>query len=78
MNGGARSSTRSAPEPDDLVLEKTRPSFFAYTELDPILKSLVIRRLLIAENAPWDRAFTTPNYGRDPAYWDETAVTDLR
>lgn len=122
-----------APTPADLVLEKTRHSFFAYTELDPILRSLGVQRLivaglqtnvcveatvraalernyevavaqdavstdgpdlhhgalnsmrvlyvevapwreLLAEGARWDSAFTTPNYGRDPAYWDETTV----
>ncbi|MFJ4651113.1 cysteine hydrolase family protein [Nocardia sp. NPDC088792] len=122
-----------APAPGDLVLEKTRHSFFAYTELDPILRSLGVDRLLVAglqtnvcveatvraalehnydvavaddavstdgpdlhhgalnsmrvlyvevapwreligEGAQWDRAFTTPNYGRNPAYWDETAI----
>lgn len=119
-----------APAPGDLVLDKTRPSFFTHTELDPILRSLGTRRLLVAglqtnvcveataraaldhhyevaiaedavstdgpdlhygalnamrvlyievapwrellaEKAPWDRAFTTPNYGRNPEYWDE-------
>ncbi|WP_306358822.1 MULTISPECIES: cysteine hydrolase family protein [unclassified Nocardia] len=123
-----------APMPGDLVLEKTRNSFFAYTELDPILRNLGVRRLLVAglqtnvcveataraalernyevavaedavstdgpalhdaaldsmrvlyveispwrellaEGAAWDRAFTTPNYGRDAGYWDETAVS---
>ncbi|MGW2665925.1 cysteine hydrolase family protein [Nocardia tengchongensis] len=126
-----------APAADDLVLEKTRPSFFTYTELDPVLKSLGAQRLLIAglqtnvcveataraaldhnyevavaEDAvstdgpalhygsldsmrvlyvevapwreliaaddPWDRAFTTPNYGRDPGYWDETTISAAR
>lgn len=37
-----------APQPDDLVLDKTRHSFFAYTELDPILRSMNIRRLVVA------------------------------
>ncbi|MGK8523894.1 cysteine hydrolase family protein [Nocardia asteroides] len=119
-----------APQPDDLVLEKTRHSFFAYTELDPILRSMNIRRLvvaglqtnvcveatvraglernfevavaedavgtdgpalhfaaldamrvlyvevapwreLIAPGAPWDLAYRTPDYGRDPAYWSD-------
>ncbi|MFF2555200.1 cysteine hydrolase family protein [Nocardia sp. NPDC058058] len=122
-----------APAAGDLVIDKTRHSFFAYTELDPILRSLGVQRLLIAglqtnvcveatvraalernyevavaedavstdgpdlhyaalnsmrvlyvevapwreliaEGAQWDRAFTTPNYGRDPAYWDERNV----
>lgn len=126
-----------APTAGDLVLEKTRHSFFTYTELDPILRSLGVRRLLvaglqtnvcveatvrgalernfevavaedavstdgpdlhhgalnsmrvlyvevapwrelIAEGAQWDRAFTTPNYGRNPAYWDETAIEATR
>ena len=121
-----------APQPGDFVLEKTRPSFFEYTELEPLLGNLGVRRLivaglqtnvcveattrsglahnfevgipmdavstdgpalhdaalnsmrvlyaevapwreLIAEDAPWDRAFTTPNYGRDASYWSETA-----
>ncbi|MFB8003295.1 cysteine hydrolase family protein [Nocardia sp. NPDC056000] len=125
-----------APAPGELVLDKTRHSFFTYTELDPILRSLGVQRLLvaglqtnvcveatvrsglernyemavaedavstdgpalhhgalnsmrvlyvevapwrelIAEGAQWDRAFTTPNYGRDPAYWDERAVAAL-
>lgn len=26
---------------------------------------------LLADGVPWDRAFTTPNYGRNAAYWDE-------
>jgi len=119
-----------APQPGDIVLDKTRPSFFEYTELEPLLGNLGVRRLiiaglqtnvcvevstrsalahnfevgipsdavstdgpalheaalnsmrvlyaevapwreLIAEDAPWDRAFTTPNYGRDPQYWSE-------
>ncbi|WP_306363920.1 cysteine hydrolase family protein [Nocardia sp. CC227C] len=34
--------------PGDLVLEKTRNSFFVYTELDPILGNLGVRRLLVA------------------------------
>ncbi|WP_228566328.1 cysteine hydrolase family protein [Nocardia sp. SYP-A9097] len=37
-----------APVPGNLVLEKTRHSFFAYTELDPILRSLGVTRLLVA------------------------------
>jgi ureidoacrylate peracid hydrolase len=31
-------------------------------------------RELLSADVPWDRAFTTPNYGRNPSYWDETAV----
>ena len=121
-----------APQPGDLVLEKTRPSFFEYTELEPLLHNLGIRRLvvaglqtnvcveatvrsglarnfemavpedavstdgpalhaaalnsmrvlyteiapwreLLAPGAAWDRAFTTPDYGRDPAYWSRSA-----
>jgi ureidoacrylate peracid hydrolase len=31
-------------------------------------------RDLLADGVPWDRAFTTPNYGRNPAYWDETLI----
>ncbi|MBF6183486.1 cysteine hydrolase family protein [Nocardia otitidiscaviarum] len=123
-----------APIPGELVLEKTRNSFFAYTELDPVLRSLGAQRLLvaglqtnvcveatvraalernyevavaedavstdgpalhrgaldsmrvlyaevapwrelIAEGAPWDRAFSTPNYGREAAYWDERSAS---
>lgn len=30
-------------------------------------------RELIEPGAAWDRAFTTPDYGRDPAYWTEAA-----
>ncbi|WP_280360600.1 cysteine hydrolase family protein [Nocardia wallacei] len=119
-----------APQPDDIVLDKTRHSFFAYTELAPVLKSLGAQRLLVAglqtnvcveatvraalehnydvavaedavstdgpdlhhgalnsmrvlyveaapwqellaPGAPWDRAYTTPNYGRNPDYWTE-------
>ncbi|PXX59647.1 ureidoacrylate peracid hydrolase [Nocardia tenerifensis] len=122
-----------APAPTDIVLDKTRHSFFAYTELDPVLRSLGVHRLLVAglqtnvcveatvraalernydvavaedavstdgpdlhygalnsmrvlyvevapwrellaEGANWDRAYSTPNYGRDPGYWDETAI----
>ncbi|MFI1919307.1 cysteine hydrolase family protein [Nocardia sp. NPDC020380] len=122
-----------APRPGDLVLEKTRHNFFAYTELGPILRSMGAQRLLVAglqtnvcieatvrgalehnldvavaedavstdgpalhfaalnsmrvlyvevapwrellaEGAPWDRAYTTPNYGRDSSYWDEAVV----
>lgn len=29
-------------------------------------------RELLADGVPWDRAFTLPNYGRNPDYWDET------
>ncbi|WP_024804304.1 cysteine hydrolase family protein [Nocardia sp. BMG51109] len=119
-----------APRPGDLVLDKTRHSFFAYTELDPVLRSLGAQRLLVAGlqtnvcveatvrgalernyevavaedavttdgpdlhhgalnsmrvlyvevagwrellsgNASWDRAYTTPDYGRNPDYWTE-------
>jgi ureidoacrylate peracid hydrolase len=28
-------------------------------------------RELLAPDAPWDRALTTPDYGRDPIYWSE-------
>jgi ureidoacrylate peracid hydrolase len=31
-------------------------------------------RDLLSADVPWDRAFTIPNYGRNPSYWDETAV----
>ncbi|WP_327152082.1 cysteine hydrolase family protein [Nocardia sp. NBC_01329] len=117
-----------APEPGELVLDKTRHSFFAYTELEPILRTLGADRLivcgfqtnvcveatvraalernfavavaedavttdgpdlhtgslnsmrvmyvevapwreLIATGATWDRAYTTPHYGRSPQYW---------
>ncbi|WP_334024290.1 isochorismatase family cysteine hydrolase [Nocardia terpenica] len=37
-----------APRPGDLVLTKTRPSFFTYTELEPVLRSLGITRLVVA------------------------------
>ncbi|GAA1967541.1 isochorismatase family cysteine hydrolase [Amycolatopsis minnesotensis] len=37
-----------------------------YTEVAPWQE-------LLAPGAAWDRAFTTPDYGRDPAYWTETA-----
>ncbi|MEV0027856.1 isochorismatase family cysteine hydrolase [Nocardia sp. NPDC050793] len=37
-----------APQPGDIVLDKTRHSFFAYTELDPILRTLGVRRLIVA------------------------------
>ncbi|WP_324194364.1 cysteine hydrolase family protein [Nocardia blacklockiae] len=119
-----------SPQPGDIVLDKTRHSFFAYTELAPVLKSLGTHRLLVAglqtnvcieatvraalehnydvavaedavstdgpdlhhaalnsmrvlyvevapwrdlltPSAPWDRAYTTANYGRNPAYWTE-------
>jgi ureidoacrylate peracid hydrolase len=112
-----------APEPGDIVLDKLRWDAFHFTELEPILRNLGVRRLivaglqtnvcvestarsammrnfevavpedavstdgerlhfnsldamrvlyievapwreLIAPGAPWDRAFTTPNYGR--------------
>ncbi|WP_330256895.1 cysteine hydrolase [Nocardia sp. NBC_00565] len=123
-----------APEPGDLVLEKTRHSFFAYTELNPILRSLGAQRLIVAglqtnvcveatvraglehnfevavpedavstdgpalhyaalnsmrvlyvevapwrdlidPDAKWETAFTTPNYGRDTAYWIDPVTT---
>jgi ureidoacrylate peracid hydrolase len=123
------------PQPGDLVMDKTRHSFFAYTELDPVLRSLDVQRLvvaglqtnvcveatvraalernfdvavaedavttdgpalhrasldamrvlyvevapwreLLAENAAWDRAFTTPDYGRDPRYWTEISADE--
>lgn len=119
-----------APEPGDVVLDKTRASLFDYTELEPLLHNLGTRRLivaglqtnvcveataraalarnfevavpddavstdgpalhhaalnslrvlytevapwqeLLAPGATWDRAFTTPDYGRDPTYWSE-------
>lgn len=117
-----------APQQGDLVLTKTRHSFFAYTELEPLLRNLGVHRLvvaglqtnvcveatvraalernfavavpddavttdgpalhygslnamrvlyvevapwreLLAPDAPWDRAYTTRDYGRDPEYW---------
>ncbi|WP_091305670.1 cysteine hydrolase family protein [Amycolatopsis tolypomycina] len=120
-----------APEPGDVVLDKTQASFFDYTELEPLLRNLAVSRLivaglqtnvcveatvraglahnfevavpddavstdgpdlhhaaldsmrvlyteiapwreLLAPDAPWDRAFTTPDYGRNPHYWTET------
>jgi ureidoacrylate peracid hydrolase len=120
-----------APRPGDLVLTKTRANFFAYTELEPVLRTLGVDRLvvaglqtnvcveatvraalernyevavpedavstdgpalhfaaldsmrvlyteiapwreLLAPGAAWDRAFTTPDYGREPTYWSET------
>ncbi|WP_040791551.1 cysteine hydrolase family protein [Nocardia paucivorans] len=123
-----------APEPGDLVLHKTRHSFFTYTELDPVLRGLGLDRLivaglqtnvcveatvrsalernfevavaedavttdgpalhhgslnamrvmyvevapwreLIAPDAPWDRAYTTPDYGRDTGYWTDPLYT---
>lgn len=122
-----------APQPGEVVMGKTRPSFFDYTELEPLLQNLAVRRLivaglqtnvcveatvrgalsrnfdvavpedavstdgpalheaslnsmrvlyvevapwreLIAPEARWDRALTTPNYGRDPNYWSEPAA----
>ncbi|MFI9503275.1 cysteine hydrolase family protein [Nocardia sp. NPDC052566] len=130
----ARLMDAVAPEPGDLVLEKTRHNFFAYTELGPVLRSLGAQRLIVAglqtnvcveatvraalehnfevavpedavttdgpalqhaalnsmrvlyvEVAPWrdliapesswDTAFTTPNYGRDTAYWIDPVTT---
>ncbi|MEV0688390.1 isochorismatase family cysteine hydrolase [Nocardia sp. NPDC050378] len=119
-----------APQAGDLVLDKTRPSFFTYTELAPLLRNMRAERLivaglqtnvcveatvrsalehnfavavaedavstdgpalhhgslnsmrvmyvevdtwreLIAPDAVWEKAFTTPNYGRDTGYWSE-------
>ncbi|MFI2228911.1 cysteine hydrolase family protein [Nocardia testacea] len=119
-----------APEPGEPVLDKTRHSFFAYTELEPVLRTLGVDRLivcglqtnvcveatvraalernfevavaedavttdgtdlhagslnsmrvmyvevapwreLIAPGATWDRAYSTPHYGRDPRYWTD-------
>ncbi len=37
-----------APVDGDIVLDKTRPSFFTHTELDPILRSLGAQRLIVA------------------------------
>lgn len=112
------------------MLDKTRASFFDYTELEPLLRNLAVSRLIVAglqtnvcveatvrgglsrnfevavpedavstdgpdlhkaalnsmrvlytevapwrelivPGAPWDRAFTTPDYGRNPSYWTE-------
>ncbi|WP_246076559.1 cysteine hydrolase family protein [Amycolatopsis cihanbeyliensis] len=120
-----------APQAGDVVLDKTRASFFDYTELEPLLRNLAVSRLivaglqtnvcveataraglahnfevavpddavstdgpdlhfaslnsmrvlyieiapwqeLLAPDASWDRAFTTPDYGRNPAYWTDT------
>lgn len=36
-----------APAPADLVLDKTRHSFFAYTELEPVLRALGVDRLIV-------------------------------
>ncbi|GAD83392.1 putative hydrolase [Nocardia asteroides NBRC 15531] len=129
-----------APQPGDVVLDKTRPNFFAYTELALVLKNLGVERVLVAglqtnicveatvraalehnfevavaadavstdgpalhyaslnsmrvmyvevdswrelmaPDAAWDKAFTTPNYGRDTGYWSEpvrrTAVAEF-
>lgn len=122
-----------APQPGDVVLDKTRASLFDYTELEPLLRNLKVSRLivaglqtnvcveatvraalahnfevavpedavstdgpdlhfaalnsmrvlyteiapwqeLLAPDAPWDRAFTTADYGRNPAYWTETTT----
>lgn len=119
-----------APQLGDVVLDKTRPNFFAYTELALVLKNLGVERVLVAglqtnicveatvraalehnfevavaadavstdgpalhyaslnsmrvmyvevdswrelmaPDAAWDKAFTTPNYGRDTGYWSE-------
>jgi ureidoacrylate peracid hydrolase len=124
-----------APEPSDLVLDKTRHSFFAHTELEPVLRDLGADRLivcglqtnvcveatvraalernfevavaedavttdgpdlhtgslnsmrvmyvevapwreLIATGANWDRAYTTPHYGRSPEYWVDPLYAD--
>ena len=121
-----------APRADDVVLDKSRASFFDYTELEPLLHNLAVTRLivaglqtnvcveataraalsrnfevavpddavstdgpdlhvaalnsmrvlyieiapwkeLIAPGATWERAFTTPDYGRNPAYWSDSA-----
>lgn len=37
-----------APQPGDVVLTKTRHSFFAYTELEPLLRNLGVRRMIVA------------------------------
>lgn len=37
-----------APQPGDLVIEKTRPSFFEYTEFEPVLRNLGVTRLIVA------------------------------
>jgi ureidoacrylate peracid hydrolase len=126
-----------APQPGEVVLDKTRASFFDYTELEPLLHNLGVSRLvvaglqtnvcveatvraalahnfevavpedavttdgpdlhfaalnsmrvlyteiarwheLLAPDAPWDRAFTTPDYGRNPDYWTETTTCTHR
>ncbi|MEV0766964.1 cysteine hydrolase family protein [Nocardia salmonicida] len=33
-------------------------------------------RELIKPNAPWDRAFRTPHYGRNPEYWSDPAFVE--
>jgi len=38
----------AAPRPGDIVLDKTRPSFFAYTELEPLLRNFGVSRLIVA------------------------------
>ncbi|WP_410675396.1 cysteine hydrolase family protein [Amycolatopsis sp. cmx-4-68] len=37
-----------APQPGDVVLDKTRASFLDYTELEPLLHNLDVRRLVVA------------------------------
>ncbi|MFJ2834289.1 cysteine hydrolase family protein [Nocardia sp. NPDC087230] len=122
-----------APQPGEVVLDKTSPNFFAYTELALVLNGLGVDRVLLAglqtnvcveataraalehnfevavaadavstdgpalhyaslnsmrvmyvevgswrellaPDAAWDKAFTTPNYGRDTGYWSEPAL----
>ncbi|MFD6161036.1 isochorismatase family protein [Nocardia sp. NPDC060256] len=41
-----------APHQGDLVLVKTRHSFFAYTELEPQLRNLGVHRLVVAGVTP--------------------------
>jgi ureidoacrylate peracid hydrolase len=37
-----------APKAGDIVMGKTRPSFFEYTELEPLLHNLGVKKLIIA------------------------------
>ncbi len=47
----------------------------ALNSLRVLYTEVVPWREILAPDAAWDRAFTKPNYGRDPAYWTETATT---
>ena len=124
-----------APRAGDVVLTKTRHSFFAWTELAPVLRSLRVHRLIVAglqtnvcveatvraglehnfsvavaedavstdgpdlhhgslnsmrvlyvevdgwrelirSGTEWDRAYRTPNYGRNTEYWSDPAFIE--